>query len=145
MTVKVNTSPPDLIKSTTCLCVDPSTFTLFLNTKKITTVRSLQINRLPRKSKELQCLHFEYPVSLADARVERSTPFQHGTDVLQRGVKLAIDALQLAALADLTADVKPETGDALGDDHFPWARRHFRRHGPSTKVLHRVRQRAKRT
>lgn len=30
MTVNVSTSPPDLIKSTTCLWVAPSTFTLFL-------------------------------------------------------------------------------------------------------------------
>lgn len=30
MTVNVNTSPPDFIKSTTCLWVAPSTFTLFL-------------------------------------------------------------------------------------------------------------------
>lgn len=30
MTVSVRTSPPDLIKSTTCLWVAPSTFTLFL-------------------------------------------------------------------------------------------------------------------
>lgn len=34
MTVRVRTSPPDLIRSTTCLCVAPSTFTPFLQRKR---------------------------------------------------------------------------------------------------------------
>lgn len=34
ITVSVRQSPPDLIKSTTCLCVAPSTFTLFLQEEK---------------------------------------------------------------------------------------------------------------
>lgn len=77
-------------------------------------------------------LHFEYPVTFADARVVSGSTVEYGADVLQRSVELAIDAFQLTALADLTTDVKTEASGALRNDHFSRARRYFRRHCPLT-------------
>lgn len=89
-------------------------------------------NKNKNKMATFKNLHFEYPVSFTDPSIERCSSFEHGTDVLQRSVKLTIDALQLASLADLAADVKPEASDALRDNNFSRARRYFRRHCPST-------------
>jgi hypothetical protein len=52
----------------------------------------------------------------------RST-VEDGTDMLQRGVQFAVDAPQLATLADLTSDIEAEAGLRLvdGDDAGPAA------------------------
>jgi hypothetical protein len=52
----------------------------------------------------------------------RST-IEDGTDMLQRGVQFAVDAPQLATLADLTSDIEAEAGLRLvdGDDAGPAA------------------------
>lgn len=84
----------------------------------------------------VKSLHFEYAISLADARVVRRPAVQHRADVLQRRVQLSINALQLAAFADLAANVEAEPGDALGDRDFPRTRRHFRRHRSPSTTLH---------
>lgn len=64
-------------------------------------------------------LHFEDAVPLPDAGLLSRAMVQHGADMLQGGVKLAVDAPQLAALAHLAAHVEPKTCVCLIYRHHP--------------------------
>ncbi|KAE9536004.1 hypothetical protein AGLY_007905 [Aphis glycines] len=115
ITVNVNTSPPDLIRSTTCLCVDPSTFTLFLNIKH-NIIKNTQ-NSLSLTLRE-SCLLFG--------------SLRHTLLLLRRSVELTIYTLKLTTLTNLATNVKSETSDALCYRDFTRTRRYFRRHCPLT-------------
>lgn len=63
-------------------------------------------------------LHFKNAISFQDASFVGRATFQNGTDMLQRGVKLAIDRTKLATFANLSAYIKAESRFGLDDFHY---------------------------
>ena len=67
--VSVSVSPPDLIKSTTCLCVAPSTLTLFLQKSKMFEIDIFRIKQKFQKSPHCQLLLSKINVKLKNTDI----------------------------------------------------------------------------
>lgn len=67
-------------------------------------------------------LHFEYSISLPYAGQIGGAVLEHGADMLQGSVELAIDASQWSSLRHLATDIEPEARLRLVYAHRVWTR-----------------------